>query len=95
VLAGLPNGLKLSRKAPSINALDQTTQGQAQPASAWLLLSRQRLWGLVGSNFELGTAHFAPFLCEDSRRYFLSSVSERAREFSLGIARVRLRVAKT
>lgn len=39
------NGLKLSRKAPFTNVLDQTTQWQAQPASSWCLLSRQRLWG--------------------------------------------------
>jgi hypothetical protein len=49
----LPNGLKLSRKAPFINALDQITQDQAKPGSFRRSMSRQRLWGLVGSNFEL------------------------------------------
>jgi hypothetical protein len=31
--SGLSNGLKLSREAPFINALDQTTQDQAKPGS--------------------------------------------------------------
>ena len=50
--------LKLSREAPATNALERPKR----QAEGWLLqahLSRQRCWGLVGSNFELGSCCIA------------------------------------
>ena len=52
--ASQANGLKLSRKGPIPNALDQMKQGHAKRASVRRLCQDSGSGALVGSNFELG-----------------------------------------
>jgi hypothetical protein len=74
------NGLKLSRKGPVPDALDQTKRARGA-CLRQTLLSRQRFGALVGSNFELGSqlAHCASSVSLLSRVVSVCSSSHRLR----------------